>query len=290
MFFRPPKKLRDYGAWALITGSTDGIGKALAFELASKGLNLVLVGRNPLKLEDTCYKIRQIHGEQVEIRPVVIDFAKSTGEDVAQAIAEAVGGLDVGILINNVGLGYPYARFFHEVDVEMTENLIRVNIEGITWVTRAVLPGMLKKKKGAIVNVGSGSTVAVSSYPLYTIYAATKAYVEMFSKCLSLEYKNHGIDVQCQIPMLVATKMASIKNSSLFVPSSEVYSKASTRWIGYNERICVPYWPHSVQKFVMLAMPNALLDWCLLKYFNGVRLRGLQKDSRKASLNHQKNS
>ncbi|KAL3501074.1 hypothetical protein ACH5RR_035523 [Cinchona calisaya] len=289
MFIRPPKNLLDYGSWALITGSTDGIGKALAFELASKGLNLVLVGRNHLKLDDTCKEIRKIHGERVKIKLVLIDFAKSSGEDVAGTIEEAIRGLDVGILINNAGLAYPYARYFHEVDVEMADNLIRVNIDGINRVTGAVLQGMLEKKKGAIVNIGSGSTVAVSSYPLYTIYAATKAYVAMFSKCISLEYKNHGIDVQCQMPMLVATKMTSIRKSSLFIPSAEVYSKASTRWIGYEQN-CVPYWPHAVQKFIMQLLPDALLDWCLLKYFSGMRLRGLKKDSRKANPNHQKHS
>lgn len=153
MFFRPPKNLAEYGSWALITGSTDGIGKALAFELASKGLNLVLVGRNPLKLENTCNEIRKAHGEQVEIKTVILDFTKSSGEHVAEAIEEAITGLDVGILVNNVGLGYPYAKFFHEIDLEMTESLIRVNIDGTTRVTGAVLPGMLKKKKGAIVNM-----------------------------------------------------------------------------------------------------------------------------------------
>lgn len=82
-------------------------------------------------------------------------------------------------MINNVGLAYPYARFFHEVDLELMESVVRVNVEGTTWVTKAVIPGMLKKRKGAIVNIGSGSSACVSSYLLYTIYAATKAYVSL---------------------------------------------------------------------------------------------------------------
>lgn len=174
-FIRPSKDLGEYGSWALITGSTDGIGKALALELASKGLNLVLVGRNPVKLDATCDEIREMFGEKVEIKLVLVDFAKSCGKDVEETIEDAIRGLDVGILINNVGLAYPYARYFHEVDLDLTQSLIKVNIQGISRVTRAVLPSMLKKKKGAIVNIGSGSTSAVSSYPLFTIYSATKA-------------------------------------------------------------------------------------------------------------------
>ncbi|CAL5421213.1 unnamed protein product [Camellia sinensis] len=113
------------------------------------------------------------------------------------SIGEEIEGLDVGVLINNTGLAYPFARFFHEVDLGLMKSVVGVNIVGATWVSDCSC--MLKKKKGAIVNIGSGSSgAAVSSYPLYTIYAATKAYIELFSRCISLEYKQHGIDVQCQ--------------------------------------------------------------------------------------------
>ncbi|PQQ05473.1 very-long-chain 3-oxoacyl-CoA reductase 1-like [Prunus yedoensis var. nudiflora] len=112
MFLRPPKNLRDYGSWALITGSTDGIGKALAFEMASKGLNLVLVGRNPSKLEATSTELHEKYGGQIQIKNIVIDLAKFSGEEIGNAIEEGIKGLDVGILINNAGVAYPYARFF----------------------------------------------------------------------------------------------------------------------------------------------------------------------------------
>ena len=174
MFLRPPKNLKEYGSWALVTGSTDGIGKAMAFELASKGLSLVLVGQNPSKLKAVSNKIRERHGEQVEVKSIVIDFAKFSGEEIAAFIKEGIEGIDVGVLINNVGLSYPYARFFHEVDLELMGSVMRVNIEGATWVTRSVLPGMLEKKKGAIINICSGS-VLLPSYPLVTLYVAAKA-------------------------------------------------------------------------------------------------------------------
>ncbi|RVW74311.1 Very-long-chain 3-oxoacyl-CoA reductase 1 [Vitis vinifera] len=197
MFSRPPKNLKEYGSWALVTGSTDGIGKAMAFELASKGLSLVLVGQNPSKLKAVSNKIRERHGEQVEVKSIVIDFAKFSGEEIAAFIKEGIEGIDVGVLINNVGLSYPYARFFHEVDLELMGSVMRVNIEGATWVTRSVLPRMLEKKKGAIINICSGS-VLLPSYPLVTLYVAAKAYIAMLSKSLNLEYQQYGIAVQCQ--------------------------------------------------------------------------------------------
>nr|GFD24948.1 very-long-chain 3-oxoacyl-CoA reductase 1-like [Tanacetum cinerariifolium] len=100
-------------------------------------------------------------------------------------------------------VSYPYARFFHEVDDELLNSLIKVNVEGTTRVTQAVLPGMLQRKRGAIVNIGSGAAIVIPSDPLYAVYAATKAYVDQFSRCLYVEYKNSGIDVQCQVNLFL---------------------------------------------------------------------------------------
>lgn len=172
-FLRPPKNLKKYGSWALVTGPTDGIGKSFAFQLARKGLNLVLVGRNPEKLKDVSDAIVAKYGS-VHIKSVVVDFSGDLSEGIKR-ITEAIEGLDVGVLINNVGVSYPYGRFFHEVDEELLNNLIKVNVEGTTKVTHAVLPGMLKRKRGAIVNIGSGAAIVIPSDPLYTVYAATKA-------------------------------------------------------------------------------------------------------------------
>lgn len=172
-FLRPGKNLKKYGSWAVVTGPTDGIGKAFAVELAGKGLNLVLVGRNPSKLHETSSSIQSKHGG-IQVKNVVVDFSGDLDEGIKK-IREAVEGIEVGILVNNVGISYPYARFFHEVDEELLRNLIKVNVEGTTKVTHAVLPGMLERKSGAIINVGSGSATVIPSDPLYAVYAATKA-------------------------------------------------------------------------------------------------------------------
>ena len=172
-FLRPGKNLKKYGSWALITGATDGIGKSFAFQFARKGLNLVLVGRNPQKLNEVSASIKSKYSS-VCIETVVMDFAADLAEGV-ERIKEKIKGLDVGILVNNAGVSYPYARYFHEVDDELLRNLIKVNVEGVTRVTHAVIPGMLERKRGAIVNIGSGAAIVIPSDPLYAVYAATKA-------------------------------------------------------------------------------------------------------------------
>ncbi|CAI0627198.1 unnamed protein product [Linum tenue] len=196
-FLRQGKNLKKYGSWAVVTGATDGIGKGFAFQLARKGINLVIVGRNPDKLKEVSDSITAKYGK-VEVKTVVVDFSGDIDSGVTR-IKETIEGLDVGVLINNVGVSYPYARFFHEVDAELLRNLIKVNVEGTTKVTQAVLPVMLKRKKGAIVNIGSGAAIVIPSDPLYAVYAATKAYIDQFSRCLYVEYKKSGIDVQCQV-------------------------------------------------------------------------------------------
>lgn len=174
----------------------------MAFRLAAEGLGIVLVGRNPDKLAAVSAEIRAKH-PKAEVRTFVLDFA---GEELAagvEGLKEAIRGLDVGVLVNNAGVSYPYARYFHEVDEELMRSLIRVNVEGVTRITQAVLPGMVERKRGAIDNNGSGAASVMPSDPLYSM---TKAYIDQFSRCLYVEYKSKGIDVQCQVSLYMATK------------------------------------------------------------------------------------
>ncbi|XP_065873797.1 very-long-chain 3-oxoacyl-CoA reductase-like protein At1g24470 [Euphorbia lathyris] len=262
-FLRPPKNLNQtYGSWALITGATDGIGKAFAHQLAKQGLNLVLLGRNSTKLTNVKNEIES-ESPNSEIRTLICDFSSGDGIEIERRIKEGVEGLDLGVLINNAGITYPQASFFHEIDEEAWMEIVRVNLEGTTRVTRAVLDGMIRRKRGAIVNIGSGSAIVVPSHPLFTVYAATKAYIDQLSRCLYVEYKSYGIDVQCQVPLYVATKMTSrvarIEKTSMFVPSAIEYAKAAIYHIGYEER-CTPYWPHSLQWFFASLVPPSFLD------------------------------
>lgn len=179
-FLRPSKDLRCYGSWGVITGATDGIGKSFAYQLARAGLNLILVSRSSTKLKAVSEDI-QSQFPDTKVKIIELDF---TEDDISAGIAEieeVIEDLDVGVLINNVGITYPNASFFHEVDEKVWMNVFKVNVKGTTWVTKVVLPKMIKKNKGAIVNIGSGAAIIVPSHPLYAIYAATKAYVIKFS-------------------------------------------------------------------------------------------------------------
>ncbi|CAN6235418.1 unnamed protein product [Urochloa humidicola] len=283
-FLRPAKPLRRrYGAWAVVTGATDGIGRALAFRLAAAGLDVVLVGRSPDKLAAVAADLKAANKQRrpdAEVRTFVVDFADDDAAARVGALAELLRGLDVGVLVNNVGASYPYARYFHEVDEELARKLIRLNVEAVTRVTHAVLPGMVERRRGAIVNMGSGASAVMPSDPLYAVYVATKAYVDQFSRCLYVEYRSKGIDVQCQVPIQVATKLASIRKPTFLAPSPEAYARAAVRYIGHEPR-CSPYWTHALVGFFISLLPEPIADRMFLNRNLSIRARGRAKDAKK---------
>ncbi|KAK9104255.1 hypothetical protein Scep_021099 [Stephania cephalantha] len=176
-FLRPPKDLKGcYGSWALVTGAADGIGRAISFELANRGLNLVLLDRDAPKLETTAKEI--LHGHDVEVRTLVSDLCVDREDELVRKVREVIEGLDVGVVINNAGTTHRDPLFFDEVDDRLVESIVRVNVEAATWVTKAVVPGMLERKRGVVVNIGSGSASFLPSFPLFTVYSATKASQE----------------------------------------------------------------------------------------------------------------
>ncbi|XP_040249995.1 very-long-chain 3-oxoacyl-CoA reductase 1 isoform X1 [Aegilops tauschii subsp. strangulata] len=186
---RRPKDLRRrYGAWAVVTGPTSGIGRSVALELASRGLNLVLVDLNAANLKEISHTVRSRHA--VQTKTVVFDLSlvsTAQGDEALRRLREAVAGLDVGVLVNNAGVAKPGAVYLHEADVEACVRLMRVNLWALTEVTAAVLPGMVERGRGAVVNMGSASSEAIPSFPLYTMYAATKRSPGAFT--LSTEAK-----------------------------------------------------------------------------------------------------
>ncbi|XBI08986.1 hypothetical protein VPH35_136639 [Triticum aestivum] len=271
LLLRRPRDLRRrYGAWAVVTGPTSGIGQSMALELARLGLNLVLVGRDPAKLKDISETISKTRA--VQTKTVVFDLAlvaTPQGDEAVRRLREAVEGLDVGVLVNNAGVAKPCALYLHEVDVEAWVRMMRVNLWALTEVTAAVLPGMVQRGRGAVVNIGSGSSEAIPSFPLYTIYAASKRYVAQFSRSLYVEYRSKGIDVQCQAPLLVQTKMTSIVAGPgkrrrgllqrFLVPTSDEYARAAARWIGHGP-LCMPNLGHRLQWRLCRVVPDRLLD------------------------------
>jgi len=267
-FFRPGQNLKKFGSWAIVTGSTDGIGQAIAQELAAKGLNLVLISRTQEKLERDAKELSTKFNIQTKV--VAVDFSQND-PNLLNPVRDAIRGLDIGILVNNVGASYDHAEYFHLVEAKKIDDLIRINIEGTTKMTYLVLPDMVERKKGAIVNVSSASSMV--NEPLYAVYSASKAYVNTFSTALHYEYRGRGVHVQAQIPAFVVSKLSKLRSANFFIVTPRAYAKAFIKMIGY-EPVIFSYWTHSLQIETLLALP---IPWSVLCPFLLNRGLGIRK-------------
>jgi len=173
---RPAKNLkRSFGEWALITGATDGIGKALAFEMAKRGLNVVLVSRSLTKLNEVADEITKKY-PKCQTKVVAVDFSNfdASAQGKVRSLVEA---LEVGVLINNVGMSYAHPEYFAELSYADVQAMIALNVTSTTVMTHIVLPKMVERKRGAIVCISSAAS-QLPANPLLAQYAAAKAYVD----------------------------------------------------------------------------------------------------------------
>lgn len=278
-YLRPTIKLTKLGKYAVVTGATDGIGKAYALALAKQGLSLVLISRTEAKLQAVAAEIDGKKYAGVDKTKYIVCDYSNFDEKTRARVARELEGLDVGLLINNVGQSYRYPQFFHELTDDEVGAVLEMNINSTVWMTRMVLDGMAKRRRGSIVNLSSGS--AEHTMPLLAEYGAAKMFVARFSESLDAEYRGRGVRVQCQIPFYVATKLAKLRKS-LTVPTAEAYVAMSMRWLGYGG-VVQPFWLHGIQGWVMKILPSALVDMGVMSMHAGIRKRGLKKDAKIAA-------
>jgi 17beta-estradiol 17-dehydrogenase / very-long-chain 3-oxoacyl-CoA reductase len=176
--------------FSVVTGAGDGIGKSYCEQLAKRGLNIVLVSKILAELESVSKEIQETCN--VETKIIVVDFTKEEG--IYEKIEESIYGLEIGILVNNVGMSYDMFNFFTNYPRQFYKDLINCNMVSMINMTRIVLPQMVDRKKGLIINLSS--IASVLPFPLLTVYAASKAFVRKFPDDLRSEYKNQGITIQ----------------------------------------------------------------------------------------------
>ncbi len=131
----------------------------MAFEFAKQGMNVVLISRSKDKLEDTCNELKAKY-PKIDVRVLAIDYSQFDAKARTKVDA-LLRDIDVGVLVNNVGISYPFTQYFHELSDENVSQLVSLNVESTTWMTRIVLPGMIARKRGAIVNIGSGKLLSI---------------------------------------------------------------------------------------------------------------------------------
>ncbi|XP_069192696.1 inactive hydroxysteroid dehydrogenase-like protein 1 [Procambarus clarkii] len=259
---------REYGGkWAVVTGASDGIGKGYAAALAKKGMNVMLISRTQEKLEKVAQDIRGQYGVETEIMQV--DFA--LGRPIYEDIGKHLAGKEIGILVNNVGVIGSGPCFFEDMVDDDLWALINVNTASVPAMTKLVLPGMLARKKGAIINISSiGGQMSV---PLLQVYCATKSFVNRFSEVLDFEYRSSGITVQNIIPSAVSTNMTRfdplIHTEGLLTPNPNTFAAHALSTLGYA-RYTTGYWTHGIQSWLYEKAPSSLLAYAYMWRFMAV--------------------
>lgn len=178
-------------SWAVVTGASSGLGEAYARHLAAQGANVVLVARSEDKLFTLSVELERNHG----IQTLVLPFDLTDPADRADLVGR-LDHLEVHTLVNNAG----FASHGELADLERdrTSREVLLNVAAVTELTHAVLPQMLSRDRGAIINVAS--TAAFQPIPEMSTYAATKAYVLSFSQALWAETRRTGVRVVCICP------------------------------------------------------------------------------------------
>lgn len=192
------------GKNAIITGAGRGIGYAVAIALAKEGVNVGLIARSKEQLQKV---VTEVESLGVKAAFAVADVSKN--EEVIKAtefVTSELGAID--ILINNAGI----AKFGNFMDLEIAEweKIIQVNLMGVYYVTRAVLPGMIEQKSGDIINISSSA--GQKGAPITSAYSASKFGVLGITESLAMEVRKHNIRVTALTPSTVATDLAIDNN------------------------------------------------------------------------------
>lgn len=189
--------------WALVTGASSGIGAEFAQRLAARGMHLVLVARREQRLHDLAADLHTRHGSQ----SVVLPGDLSQPGTVPYLREEFAGrGIEIDLLINNAG--FAVVDSIEKTDVDRVLEMVRVNISAATELAYALLPGMLERQRGGVLNVASVSAYQPVAY--MGGYAATKAYVLHLSEALWAECRDRGVTVTAVCPGVTQTEFFDV--------------------------------------------------------------------------------
>jgi 17beta-estradiol 17-dehydrogenase / very-long-chain 3-oxoacyl-CoA reductase len=268
--------------WAFITGSSDGIGLALAQELASSSFNIILHGRNPIKLE-AAKKTILSEFPSVQVRYVVTDVC-IPGDNLLvkiQEIVDELKDLHITVLINNVGGPAPkmnplFKPFWQTAAWEIDDQLA-MNVRFTCHLTSLLIPLFLQKSKPAlIINISSRANVGL---PYLAMYSGGKGFIDSWTVSLRREMQTEGKDIEvlCVVPMKVTGTSFRKEKSEWMMPDSRTFARGTLNRIGGDQAVTEGYWSHGIMSFVTGSLP----EWILMKVIVKAMAEEAEKDKKR---------
>lgn len=225
-----------------------------------------------------------------------MDFARSDAVDFKR-LKSLVGGLDISILVNNVGKSHDIPVPFLETSEKEMGDIVTINVMGTLKVTQIIAPGMVARKRGLILTMGSFGGLLPS--PFLATYSGSKAFLQHWSTALGAELKRDGIEVQLVVGYLITSAMSKIRRPSMAIPTPRAFVNATLRKIGVKgtaagmEGTITPYWSHGLMHWgvqEVLGIWNPVVLYRNLAMHVSIRKRALKKREREAAAQGSKGS
>ncbi|MCJ1260277.1 hypothetical protein MMC22_000137 [Lobaria immixta] len=288
LFILPGKPLSAFGpprSWALVTGASDGIGKEFALQLARRNFSVLLISRTASKLGSLAQEISNLN-PSVSTKTFPIDFASASAQDYAR-LASLIKDLDIAILVNNVGASHDIPVPFVQTPPQEIENIIIINNLATLRVTQLVAPGMISRKRGLVLTMGSFGGLLPT--PLLATYSGSKAFLQQWSSALGSELASHHISVQLVQSYLVTSAMSKIRRPTAAVPNPRDFVRSVLGKVGRSggaqgwAYTSTPYWAHGIMQWGLAATVGVTGSW-VVGYNRGmhktIRKRALRKAER----------
>ncbi len=260
-------KLDTRDRWALITGASSGIGRALAHAFASRGYNLFLTARNETALRRVATDCAEKFKAAAEVYSADLADPEAVDALIAALSCERRA---FEVLVNNAGFGVPGP--FQETALDAELNMVHVQLDVMLKLTKALLPGMRARRSGRILNVASVYSFAPVAFQ--AVYAASKAFILSFSAALSEELRGSGVTVTALCPGLTQTEFrarAGIpeKNKAAGATAEHIAEIAARQTLK-GKRVVVPGFPNHLFAFLARRLPLVLVPR-IVRFINKTR-------------------
>lgn len=270
-----------------MTGASDGLGKEFALQLARAKFNIVLVSRTESKLVTLAEEITK-QFPNVETKILAMDFSRNADDDY-KALGSLVSELDVSVLVNNVGQSHSIPVPFAQTPASEMADIITINCTGTLRVTQLLVPGMIQRRRGLILTMGSFGGLLPT--PLLATYSGSKAFLQHWSTALGAELAPHGIEVELVQAYLITSAMSKIRRASAAIPTPRAFVRSVLSKIGRHGGSSTyaysssPYWSHGLMAWFLTSITGPMNRFVLSQnksMHDSIRKRALRKAEREA--------